>query len=136
MPFLKGRGRLQAMIQGYVDFYYNVQDMKKAVLFYQEALGMQIVHSHEFWTALKCGNLNLGLHWTEGGPVPKTPRTEHGQDSGGTVTLKSDDIIGDRDQIRKCGGRILGEAQQPWGHMLVFEDLDGNVLKLMKPSNA
>jgi len=25
------------------------------------------------------------------------------------------------------------QADAPWGHMLVFEDLDGNVLKLMKP---
>ncbi|WP_413943246.1 VOC family protein [Bdellovibrio sp. HCB-162] len=31
------------------------------------------------------------------------------------------------------GVKILGEDDQPWGHMLVFEDPDGNVLKLMNP---
>lgn len=124
------------MISGYVDFYYNVQDMKRAVQFYQEALGLSVGHSHEFWTEMKTGDLRLGLHWTEGQSVPKTPRNDHGQESGGTLTLRSDDIIADRDRIRAAGGKILGEAEQPWGHMLVFEDPDGNVLKLMKPANA
>ncbi|MBX3018161.1 MAG: VOC family protein [Bdellovibrionaceae bacterium] len=124
------------MISGYVDFYYNVQDMKRAVTFYKEALQMEVSHTHEFWTEMRVGNLRLGLHWTEGSSVPKTPRNDHGQECGGTLTLHSTDVRGDRDRIHKSGGKILGEAEQPWGHMLVFEDPDGNVLKLMKPANA
>lgn len=30
---------------------------------------------------------------------------------------------------------LLGEQDEHWGHMLVFEDLDGNVLKLMHPQH-
>jgi hypothetical protein len=41
--------------------------------------------------------------------------------------------VEDRARIERCGGKILGEADQDWGHMLVFEDVDGNVIKLMKP---
>jgi predicted enzyme related to lactoylglutathione lyase len=29
--------------------------------------------------------------------------------------------------------KASGHEHWTWGHMLVFEDLDGNVLKLMKP---
>lgn len=75
------------------------------------------------------------LHGNGGREVPKTPRDDHGQESGGTLTLLSDDIKKDRRAIEGAGGIILGEADQHWGHMLVFQDLDGNVLKLMKPKS-
>lgn len=123
------------MIKGYRDFYYNVKDMNKAVQFYSSAFGMKKTYGHEYWTTMNLGNLNLGLHWTEGGDVPKTPRDSHGQHNGGTLTFESDNILEDKKKIELAGGKILGEADQDWGHMLVFEDLDGNVLKLMKPKH-
>ncbi len=67
-----------------------------------------------------------------GSDIPKTPRNDHGQECGGTLTLDSDNIAEDRKSVERCGGKVLGETDQPWGHMLVFEDLDGNVLMLMK----
>ena len=123
------------MIKGYRDFYYNVTNMKLAVEFYEKAFSMTKVHGDEFWTSLKLGNLNLGLHWSEGAAIPSTPRNSHGQDNGGTLTLDSDNIVEDRKKIEAAGGKILGEAKQHWGHMLVFEDLDGNVLKLMSATH-
>lgn len=121
------------MIKGYQDFYYNVTDMKRATQFYTEALGMTVGYAHEHWATLTNGNLSLGLHWTEGEPIPLTPRDPHGQNCGGTLTLLSDNIAEDRRKIEQAGGKILGESDQPWGQMLVFEDLDGNILKLMNP---
>lgn len=121
------------MIKGYKDFYYNVTDMDRAVRFYTDALGMKKTFGHEYWTTLNIGNLDLGLHWTEGESIPLTCRDSHGQSSGGTLTFHSDNIGEDRGKIEQAGGKILGEAKQDWGHMLVFEDLDGNVLKLMSP---
>jgi predicted enzyme related to lactoylglutathione lyase len=120
------------MIKGYTDFYYNVTDMKRAEKFYQEALGMKTNFGHEYWISMSVGNLSFGLHSFEGDTIPTTPRDSHGQNCGGTVTLESDNIAEDRARIEKAGGKILGEADQEWGHMLAFEDLDGNVLKLMK----
>jgi predicted enzyme related to lactoylglutathione lyase len=120
------------MIKGVRDFYYNVADMKRAVSFYSEALGMHQVYGDEYWTTMQIGPLHMGLHWTEGSVVPPTSRDAHGQNCGGTLTLHSDNISEDRERITRCGGKILGEGIHPWGHMLVFEDLDGNVLKLMK----
>lgn len=122
------------MIQGYQDFYYNVKDMNRAIQFYQNAIGMTAVSENEYWTSLKLGNLSLGLHWTEGDDVPLSARDSHGQHSGGTLTLRSDNITDDRKKIENAGGKILSESIQEWGHMLVFEDLDGNVLKLMNPA--
>lgn len=121
------------MIKGYTDIYYNVTDMKRAEKFYQEALGMVTNYGHDYWISMSLGDLRFGLHWYEGSAIPKTARNSHGQDCGGTLTLESDNIAEDRARIEKAGGKILGEADQEWGHMLAFEDLDGNVLKLMKP---
>lgn len=123
------------MIKGYADFHYYVADMSRGVQFYSQALGLNKIYGHEHWSTLTLGNLTLGLHWTGGHPVPQTPRDSHGQNCGGTLTLHSDDIPGDKEKILKAGGKVLGEADQPWGHMLVFEDLDGNVLKLMRPKD-
>jgi predicted enzyme related to lactoylglutathione lyase len=122
------------MIKGYKDFYYNVSDMSRAVRFYTEAFGMKKIYGDEHWTTMSLGNLNLGLHWSEGEPIPKTIRDSHGQSCGGTLTFESDNIANDRKAIEQAGGKILGEVQEHWGHMLVFEDLDSNVLKLMKVS--
>lgn len=121
------------MIKGYKDFYYNVKDMDRAVKFYTDAFGMNKVYGHEHWTSMQLGTLNLGLHWTGGKEVPFLERDSHGTFNGGTLTFHSDNIVEDKLKIEKAGGKILGEANQDWGHMLVFEDLDGNVLKLMNP---
>lgn len=94
---------------------------------------MKKTFGDEHWTTMTVGNLNLGLHWAEGESIPLTPRDSHGQNNGGTLTLHSDNITDDRKKIEQAGGKILGEANQDWGHMLVFEDLDRNVLKLMNP---
>lgn len=122
------------MIKGYQDFYYNVLDMDKAVTFYETAFGMKKIFGDKFWTVLNIGNLRLGLHWSEGKAIPLTPRDSHGQDSGGTLTLLSDSISEDKKRIETAGGKILGENEAPWGQMLVFEDIDKNLLKLMKPN--
>ena len=124
------------MIKGIQDFYYNVSDMNRAIQFYAEVFGMSKEHGHEFWTTMRLGSTRFGLPWTEGQQVPPTPRDSHGQHCGGTVTFESDDIESDRKKIEQAGGKILGETKQAWGHMLVFEDLDGNVLKLMNPKRA
>jgi predicted enzyme related to lactoylglutathione lyase len=65
--------------------------------------------------------------------VPAVPRDAHGARAGATLTLRSTDIAADRARIERAGAKILGAADEPWGEMLVFEDPDGNVLKLMKP---
>jgi len=120
------------MIKGYTDFYYNVSDMNRAVAFYQ-ALGMTKTHGDEYWTSMTLGNLQLGLHGTEGTAVPLTPRDEHGPHNGGVLTFHSDNIPADKELVKKAGGKVLGEMDAHWGHLLIFEDLDGNVMKLMNP---
>lgn len=119
------------MITGIQDFYYSVTDPKRAIRFYTEALGMTLVSDTEYWVALDCHGVRIGLH-PEDKPIPQVPRDSHGSHAGGTLTLRSDNVPEDRKRLESYGAKILGDADQPWGHMLVFEDPDGNVLKLMR----
>lgn len=122
------------MISGVVDFYYNVSNMQNSVEFYTKILNMKVVFGDEYWTSLDCGGVKIGLHSTENeSAIPSTPRDSHGQHCGGTLTLRSDNILEDKKILENAHVKILGEDDAPWGHMLVFEDLDGNVLKLMNP---
>lgn len=122
------------MIHGVRDIYYNVENRKRALAFYTEALQMKLRFEMDGWTALDCGGVQVGLHPTHGGEkIERVKRDSHGAFGQATLTLHSDNIAEDRARIERLGGVILGEAEQPWGHMLVFEDPDGNVIKLMKP---
>ena len=118
------------MINGVHDIYYNVSNMEKAIEFYRDTLRMEVSFESENWTSMNCGGVMIGLHWTHGEKVPTIPRDAHGAHCGGTLTLNSDDVSADRKLLEKAGGKIIGEMKERWGHMLIFEDLDGNVLKL------
>jgi predicted enzyme related to lactoylglutathione lyase len=120
------------MITGVRDIYYNITDVARAKKFYLEGLGMTVNFEHEHWIALNCGGISIGLH-PGFDSIPKIPRDSHGSHAGGTLTLQSNNIKEDRAKIESLGGKILDEVDQAWGHMLVFEDPDGNVLKLMNP---
>jgi len=119
------------MITGVQDIYYNISDRERAVRFYTEALGMSCLSNEPYWVALDCKGVRIGLHPED--KVHRVPRDSHGAHGQATLTLRSNDIKEDRARIQSLGGKILSENEQPWGHMLVFEDPDGNVLKLMNP---
>ena len=122
------------MITGVADVYYSVTNVGNSKKFYMEVLGMALDYEHEHWIALNCHGVTIGLH-PENKPIPRVPRNSHGAHAGATLTLRSDNIPEDRKKIESFGVKILGEADQPWAHMLVFEDPDGNVLKLSNPKS-
>ena len=123
------------MITGVQDIYYNVTDVAAAVDFYTQVLGMTVVSADKYWGALEIGGVSIGLHWSEGHEIPQIPRDAHGAHAGGTLTLASNDADADCEALRQKGVKILGTADAPWGKMVVFEDPDGNVLKLMQPKH-
>lgn len=124
------------MITGFRDVYYNVQDMTRPVAFYTGVLGMTLLDESPWWSSLRCGEVRIGLHVTGGDPVPSTPRDSNGSYAGATLTLQSTDARADEAALREAGARVLGVLDEPWGLMVVFEDTEGNVLKLMQPKGT
>lgn len=121
------------MITGVQDLYYNVGDMERAVAFYAALLGRRPTEENPWWSAFDAGGVRIGLHGTSGAAVPAVPRDEHGAHAGGTLTLRSTDIDADTARLAEIGARVLGRLDEDWGRLTVFEDPDGNVLKLMQP---
>ena len=119
------------MIKGIRSFHYPVTNLDRAVKFYTEALGMTLDYQQPGWTALKFQGFQIGLHPEK--EIYEIPRDSHGALAGGCLTLVSDDVPADRRLLESKGAKILGEENRPYGHILVFEDPDGNVLKLMNP---
>lgn len=122
------------MIKGVKDVYYNVSNMDKAVNFYRDVLGMKLIVSSPYWSALEIGGVHIGLHWSEGERVPAISFDEHGARSGATLTLFSDDIAEDTRWLVTHGVEIVGQLDEEWGKLTVFQDPDGNILKLMQPA--
>ena len=111
------------MIIGVQDVYYEVQDMKRAVAFYRDILGLNLTEESDHWSAMNVGGLRVGLDSTEGTPTPKRA----------ILTLKSDNIRADMKRLRKMGVRFHGDvADYAWGSVVTFEDSEGNLLKLMQ----
>lgn len=50
------------MIKGIRDFYYNVQDMNRAVRFYSETFGMKKIYGNGHWVSLEISGIHFGLH--------------------------------------------------------------------------
>jgi len=121
------------MILAIQDVYYNVADMDRAVLFYRDVLKLEVVERSDHWSALELGGTRIGLHWTGGAEVPGVPRDAHGARTGGTLTLRTTSIRSEREHLEAHGVTVLGASDNDWGKVLVFEDPDGNVLKLMEP---
>lgn len=121
------------MIKGVKDVYYNVSNMDEAVNFYRDVLGMKLVVSSPYWTALEIGGVQIGLHWSGGERIPEIRFDEHGAHSGATLTLLSDDIVEDTRGLVTHGVQIVGQLDEEWGKLTVFKDPDGNILKLMQP---
>lgn len=111
------------MIIGVQDVYYEVVDMKRALAFYRDVLGLRVTDEDEDWSSLEVGGLRVGLDTTEGRPT-----------SGRAIlTLKSNDIQADVRRLRAKGVKFFGEiGDYDWGSVVSFEDSEGNVLKLMQ----
>jgi len=123
---------LANMIIGVQDIYINVQDMERAVKFYSGVLGLAVTDADPHFTGLDAGGVRFGLHWTGGAPVPQIAHDAHGSHLGATITFRVQDIAAAKKALHDNEVTILGSSDNPWGKIVVFQDLDGNILKLME----
>ncbi len=115
------------MIDGVDNVYYYVQDIKKAIPFYSEILGLKVLDQDEYWASIQVGTLRLGLHVTD----VKDKKAEVEKSKGATLTFSVDDIDKAYDHFKKLGVKFTTDiSRNPWGSHVAFEDLDGNHLEL------
>lgn len=85
------------VIVGIQDVYYNAQDMKRALVFYRDTIGLRVVYESGDWCTLELRGVRIGLESTDGQPVPREPG------AGATLTLKTDDVRGDVARLKAKG---------------------------------
>lgn len=115
------------MINGLDNVYYFVADIKKALEFYRDILGLEVIDQNEHWASISLNGTRLGLHKAQAGEFLKSSEKR----AGATVTLNVGDIERAYEFYKTKGVRFLGEiSKNPWGSQVSFTDPDGNLLDL------
>ena len=107
-----------------------VKDLKKAVKFYTEVIGLKLLEiSEEFnWAELegKLGGARLGI----------AQMNDEGFEPGENafLTFSVDDLFLARAELESKGAKFIGEIEEIPGHvrMLMVIDLDGNRFQLVQ----
>ena len=121
-------------------FAVVVRDYDEAIAFYVQTLGFQLLENSD---------LGAGKRWVRvqppgGGPAILLARaanphhsTRVGDQTGGRVFIfiHTDDCIGDFHRLQRAGVKFRGEPRrEPYGTVVVFEDLYGNLFDLIQPA--
>ena len=108
-------------------FYCHVTDMDRAVDFYQNKLGLELLFQREDWSEFMIGGNRLALHAIQ--EMPATP--SHG---GAGLSLEVDGIEDVITTLKERGVKFHEELQVfPYGKLASFLDPDGNVIGLYEP---
>jgi len=103
-----------------------VHEMSRAVAFYRDAMGLQVISESPGWSMLSCGNAFVGLHAIEAG-------VSEGLAGHAGLSLEVQDLEVAIADIRKAGGR-LREIREPEPQvpvrLAVVEDSEGNVFEI------
>ena len=101
-----------------VEVVLYVRDMKRAIRFYRDTVGLELDFESEHWTTFKTGACRLALHATDerepgrGEPDP---------------TFLVEDAIAERERLAAAGVEV-SETREPTPGLTVFDarDADGN----------
>jgi len=126
-----------AVIEGADNVFYFVSDMKRAVAFYRDVLGLTLVSEGERWSLFDLGGIRLGLHTTAGKPLLQNAVGERGVIAGAQVTLRVTDVHAACATLRARGVEFVsGVIAQPGGEIAKFRDPDGNRLNIRGGKNT
>lgn len=115
------------MTSGVANVWVPVDDMKRAVGFYRETLGLDVKMETDEWTELDANGLSIGLNAREG--------THDGHGGGAVITFQPEgDLDEEVARLRAAGVDFTdGVSEHPWGRIAPFKDPEGNDLQLYAP---
>lgn len=101
-----------------VKFMLMAADMKRAVSFYRDVIGLDEIFVSDFWTELRFGDAIVALHGGHDGSRNPTG-----------LSFQYEDVLAMADKIAKAGAKILQSPEQREGEPIllgVFRDTEGN----------
>jgi predicted enzyme related to lactoylglutathione lyase len=115
------------MVHGVSVVWLPVTDIGRAVGFYGEALGLDVLDQQEQWAELEANGLRIGLNARD----EETPTG----DGGAVLAFRPERGIDAA--VEELGGKGVefpgGVSEHPWGRIASFKDPDGNDLQLYEP---
>jgi predicted enzyme related to lactoylglutathione lyase len=112
------------MIESIARIWLPVTEMERAVAFYRDSLGLDVVEHDGDWSEVTAGDQRIGLNANE----------SPAGDGGAVVAFKVDDIDAAVEQMKGDGVEFADEiSEHPWGRIAPFKDPDGNDLQLYAP---
>ncbi|MER5346674.1 VOC family protein [Streptomyces mirabilis] len=121
-----------------------VDDYDEAIRFYTEALGFRLVEDQprpdgSRWVVVEPGTEGGGSGLLLARAKDEAQRGRVGDQTGGRVGffLHTDDFARDHARMREAGVTFLEEPRhEPYGSVVVFQDLYGNRWDLLQPATA
>jgi len=115
------------LIQGISNIWMPVEDIDRAVDFYQNKLNLPMVKQDGNWAEFEADGLRIGLNGRE----PQGARIG----GGPVLTFKPDEGL--ESAVDKFSGQGIdfaaGISEHPWGRVATFKDSEGNDLQLYEP---
>jgi predicted enzyme related to lactoylglutathione lyase len=112
------------MIESIARIWLPVTDMDRAVTFYRDSLGLEVVEHDGDWSEVTAGDQRIGLNQGE------SPRG----DGGAVIAFEVDDIESSVEELKGKEVEFADEiSEHPWGKIAPFKDPDGNDLQLYAP---
>ena len=115
------------MIKGIAAIWLPVDDMQRAVAFYRDVLGLEVLDHDGDWSEVTAGDQRIGLNASE----------SPAGDGGAVIAFAVDDLDATVAQLRERGVQFTGEvSEHPWGRIAPFADPEGNDLQIYAPPRA
>ncbi|MEZ5386194.1 MAG: VOC family protein [Prosthecobacter sp.] len=101
-----------------VKFMLMAADMKRAVAFYRDVIGLEEIFVSDFWTELRHGDAVIALHGGHDGTRNPTG-----------LSFQFEDVLAMAEKISTAGATILQPPQQREGEPIllgIYRDAEGN----------
>lgn len=115
------------MLKGVANVWMPVEDIDRAVDFYENVLGLPLVKRDGQWAEVDANGVRVGLNGRE----PAGTRAE----GGPVLTFQAESSLEETVEDLKQRGVEFPEgiSEHDWGRVTTFRDTEGNNLQLYEP---
>ena len=118
------------MVKGFANVWVPVEDIERALDFYQNTLNFPVIKQDGPWAEIDANGLNIGLNGRE-------PKGAHGG-GGPVITFQPEaGLEAAVEGLKGKGVEFPAEiSEHEWGRVATFKDSEGNDLQLYEPPNS